>query len=812
MMLLAWMLGGTAYAATEWQTLLTEEFGTSEVSFYTGQASEAFYGIDDKQRYVIDGLNTNIDSLSALTKNLYYYYAEAECELLQTRIGDMAFCGLVFHYNKKIPGKLAYYVFYIYGDGYYGAKRVIGENAEVILPLTKSDYIDADRPNVLAVDARGTRFDLYINGRYVDGFTDVRIDGGGFGFYVSQQAQAAFDNFKVKVERRGGGPAEVEGPELLEGSSDNPGRAEQPRGDGGSFPDIPKDPNRPVYPWEVGVDKSETARKERSRDNEQDDIAERRLKEGLEHPAAKDDPQPEQADPAEEEPTKPREDNPADTPPDTQADSSSGQSGTDAGMESIRVAKVDKSQTAAPEADAAQSSPHAQETADPQESPIAPETANAPEAVDGQSTADAQDSTEEAAADETYINVSLPDQQNPPATEQPATEDPAAEPARDSGEEPAAEDSNNDKPNPEDVMRRMRESTSGRDDWSDDAPPYRPQPPVEKAEKGGNADAPREGELKGIELPPLNLDDDEPQSQEPVETPAADPEADPAGSTESEAEPSKDAAPSEETAPAEEAAPAAQEPGSLSLFPDRAAETAEADRTAGDDQPDRPADPPPAAEQAVPDGNPGELKPSANGKPANAASTDYDPFEGQPGVQTVYDDFTEQRWPVADGDTSSYRYFGAAYEIDNTKSDTMAISYQQGSFTDARFGVDVEYLSGLDYVGYGLATRFTVNNGSVSYYGLFVSQSGEILLLKVLDGKEIVLRDWSAVPNLSRTLSNRIGLELIGSSLQCLVNGEVVASVTDDSLQGGGYALLCGPGTATRFDNLTIKGFSSDQP
>ncbi len=725
-----WLPGSRAEAATEWQSLLSEDFSQGEVSFYTGQASEAFYGIDDQNRYIIDGLNTEIDSLSALTKNLYYYYVESECELIDTRIGEMAFCGLVFHYNKKIPGKLAYYVFYIYADGYYGAKRVIGDSAEVILPLTKSDYIDIGRPNVLAVDARGTRFDLHINGRYVDGFTDVRIDGGGFGFYVSQQARAAFDNFEVKVERRGGGPAEVEGPELLEGSSEDGGSrasgSQDEKFGGYDFPDIPKDPNRPLYPWEVGVDKSETARRERteSRERELADLAQKRLEDGL-------------ADPQLEE------------------------------QKIVRDEPV------------------------PQE-PVPEESAVEQPAAAGESQQETAAGEQPAAGDETFTNVSLSD-------------DPAAEP--DNGEAPQTEtaDANKEERSSADIMEEVRRDSG--DDWPLKAPPYSPQDPPQEAggsEQSGEEDPTddrdpqrnADGSLKGIELPPLDI-------ARPPAGAGSQEQAEPVEDADGQAqEASEDVARESAGAQGEETGPVDSD-GPLSLFPDQAADGAEQAGPGERNVPD------PSDVLGPADGNPGELKLPSD-QTANDASREYDPFEGNPDVESVYDDFTEQRWPVADGDTSSYRYFGAAYEIDNTKSDTMAISYQQASFMDARYGIDVEYLGGLDYVGYGLAARFSVRNGNVSYYGMFVSQSGEFLLLKVQDGKEIVLRDWSSAPNLSRTLSNRIGLELIGSSIQCIINGEVVATVTDDSLDGGGYALLCGPGTSTRFDNLTIKGLVAE--
>ncbi|MEZ5336740.1 MAG: hypothetical protein R3F46_00615 [bacterium] len=764
--LLCALAPGQSRAATEWQSLLSEDFSQGEVSFYTGQASEAFYGIDDQSRYVIDGLNTNIDSLSALTKNLYYYYVESECELIDTRIGEMAFCGLVFHYNKKIPGKLAYYVFYIYADGYYGAKRVIGDSAEVILPLTRSELIDIDRPNILAVEARGTRFDLYINGRFVDSFTDVRIDGGGFGFYVSQQSRAAFDNFSVKVERRGGGPEAVESPELLEGSSDDSSRAVKPAAgadaDEYGFPNIPRDPNRPVYPWEVGVDKSETARRERgdeARERELADLEARRNSQELQDPPAQ---------------------------PESQ---SNVQQPEDSHIEQAEPLKLDPVQPEVPEHQTGEAASQA-----PVQTEADSETQNPP--AENPSEAAQQPEQGNAAADESFINVSLPGNSSPPAD---GVKQADAEESAETEKRSAAE-----------IMREVRADD---DDWSTSAPPYRApdKPRSDAEEKPAEAGSEAETDLKGIELPPLDMarapGRDASSASESqaaanggeLDEPQAGAQAESSTGTELPENGNADAAAADGQQDAAEGA--GQGDGSLSLFP------------SGKDNPqDRPlADHPPDAGHVLgsAEDNPGELKLPAS-RAANDASVEYDPFEGNPDVQSVYDDFTEQRWPVADGDTSSYRYFGAAYEIDNTKSDTMAISYQQGSFSDARYGVDVEYLGGLDYVGYGIATRFSVRNGSVSYYGMFVSQSGEFLLLRVLDGQETVLHDWSTAPNLSRTLSNRIGMELIGGSIQCIINGEVVATINDDSLPSGGYALLCGPGTSTRFDNLTIKGIVTD--
>ena len=148
------MLALAPAAAGEWQTYLAEDFSGSQTMFYTGQAGEAVYALDDQGRYLIDGLATASDSLSALTDNLYYYYVEAQCQLLNTSAGDLAFTGLIFHYNKNIPGKLSYYVFYVYGDGYYGAKRVVGDQVDIIIPLTPTDALDMYGVNILGVVVR----------------------------------------------------------------------------------------------------------------------------------------------------------------------------------------------------------------------------------------------------------------------------------------------------------------------------------------------------------------------------------------------------------------------------------------------------------------------------------------------------------------------------------------------------------------------------------------------------------------------------------------------------------------------------------
>ncbi len=173
----------------------------------------------------------------------------------------------------------------------------------------------------------------------------------------------------------------------------------------------------------------------------------------------------------------------------------------------------------------------------------------------------------------------------------------------------------------------------------------------------------------------------------------------------------------------------------------------------------------------------------------------------------IEDDFTEDSWPVSESEAGCYRYFGAAYEIDNTGSETMAISYQNAALADCEASVSIEFLDGDSLIGFGLAGRFIVVDGQVSYYGLFISQSGEFLLLKALNGVEHVLVGWTAAAGFKPGTPNRITLEMRGNEITALINGEVVAQVMDLSIAAGGYALLAGPGIAARFDDLLVRGY-----
>jgi len=136
----------------------------------------------------------------------------------------------------------------------------------------------------------------------------------------------------------------------------------------------------------------------------------------------------------------------------------------------------------------------------------------------------------------------------------------------------------------------------------------------------------------------------------------------------------------------------------------------------------------------------------------------------------------------------------------------MAISFQEERLHDVRLECAARYMSGANYVGYGLAARFTNTVRGISYYGFFVSQTGECLLLKVENGQELVLADWTLSPAFKTSSVNTLRLECSGGQVRAFVNGELALQARDNLLPAGGYALLAGPGVNVRFDDLTLSG------
>jgi hypothetical protein len=90
--------------------------------------------------------------------------------------------GLIFRQSEN-----GYYAFSISGDGFYTVKRADGEEASTLIDWTASELIDQNElgANVLAVLGQGDTYNLYINGRQVNTFTDAAHSGGTIGIIAN---------------------------------------------------------------------------------------------------------------------------------------------------------------------------------------------------------------------------------------------------------------------------------------------------------------------------------------------------------------------------------------------------------------------------------------------------------------------------------------------------------------------------------------------------------------------------------------------------------------------------------------------------
>ncbi len=96
------------------------------------------------------------------------------------------------------------YEFLISGDGFYGAYRA--DNADTYTTLidwTESDFVvQGGAYNDISVIGEGSTYSLYINGEFVDSFTDDSYSGGSFGliaenYDLEQPTTAYFDDLVV---------------------------------------------------------------------------------------------------------------------------------------------------------------------------------------------------------------------------------------------------------------------------------------------------------------------------------------------------------------------------------------------------------------------------------------------------------------------------------------------------------------------------------------------------------------------------------------------------------------------------------------
>jgi hypothetical protein len=98
-----------------------------------------------------------------------------------------------------------------------------------------------------------------------------------------------------------------------------------------------------------------------------------------------------------------------------------------------------------------------------------------------------------------------------------------------------------------------------------------------------------------------------------------------------------------------------------------------------------------------------------------------------------------------------------------------------------------------------------------NFYFLRITSDGYYGISKLVDGEESLLGSeelQSSSQIKTGTETNRLRADCVGNTLTLYANGQVLASVTDDSLTGGDVGLIAGTfdqaGNDARFDNFVV--------
>ncbi len=131
---------------------------------------------------------------------------------------------------------------------------------------------------------------------------------------------------------------------------------------------------------------------------------------------------------------------------------------------------------------------------------------------------------------------------------------------------------------------------------------------------------------------------------------------------------------------------------------------------------------------------------------------------------------------------------------------------------DVRVEVDVTKVSGELDDDFGLICRYAGDPAAPNFYYFQASSDGFVVIGKVVAGQSSYLSGEEMMPNdavKQGMTTNHLQADCVGNTLTFYVNGQQVASVTDDALTSGDVGLMAGtfdiPMTEFSFDNFVVR-------
>lgn len=174
------------------------------------------------------------------------------------------------------------------------------------------------------------------------------------------------------------------------------------------------------------------------------------------------------------------------------------------------------------------------------------------------------------------------------------------------------------------------------------------------------------------------------------------------------------------------------------------------------------------------------------------------------------DDFSQDNgdWEVFSDDNGQVFYEdGWLHLINYTTApyDTMTIT--DHNFSDFILEVETKFIAGDDNNWHGVICRY---QGNGSYYVFDISADGYYRIGRFLEHEQSALVEGnpSSYINVGTDVVNDIHIECIGSIMSLTVNGQLLATVTDNAFSSGSIGLLAtswdGDFSEIAFDNLVV--------
>jgi hypothetical protein len=181
--------------------------------------------------------------------------------------------------------------------------------------------------------------------------------------------------------------------------------------------------------------------------------------------------------------------------------------------------------------------------------------------------------------------------------------------------------------------------------------------------------------------------------------------------------------------------------------------------------------------------------------------------DGEPGARLITDDFANRLcgWSEGSIGESDSEILDGRLMITQNTADYFAWSAIYDWFEDFDISVDVNQEEGPSDGYYGIL--FRMDRDGFYFFGVSVDGYMEVILFTEDDLETLVGPRWSGAIRRGQE-SNNLRVIAQGSEFAFYINGEQVATTTDDTCESGGIGLASGnystPGMVSAFDTVTM--------